>query len=277
MRILIRDLLTFGLSERRACFLTGLNRSTFRFQPEESNDEPIRDLIRQLAARYKRFGYRRIYSMIRKYGKQVNHKRVYRIYREEGLLVRRRSRKKLSFPRTPMLQSQGANERWSIDFMADRLRSGRTFKLLTVADDFTKECLAIVVDLSISGERVSRELDRIALERGYPKSIGCDNGPEFRSMRMFEWSEDNHVVLEFIQPGKPNQNAYIESFNGKLRDECLNEHLWSHLDEAREIIEQWRQFYNEVRPHSALEYQTPREFMALKTEPNADFANLQLV
>jgi len=159
----------------------------------------------------------------------------------------------------------------------DRVTSGRTLKLLTVVDDLSKECLAIVPDFSVSGERVTRELDRIAVERGYPKSIGCDNGPEFRSMKMFEWAEDNQVTLDFIQPGKPNQNAYIESFNSKLRDECLNEHLWKNLEEVKETIDQWRTFYNEVRPHSSLKYLSPWEFVALKTTQKEEFANLKMV
>jgi putative transposase len=241
------------ISERNSCRMAGLWRSTYRYVGKDDNDVALRLQIREHAARWKRFGYRQIYGLLRLSGVMVNHKKVYRIYTEEGLKVRRRLRRKLSFIRTPAPIPTGPNERWSLDMMYDRLTDGRCFRLLNVIDDFSREGLAIEVDTSISGHRVVHVLERIALVRGsLPASIVLDNGPEFRSQAVFEWSQKNHVHLDYIQPGKPTQNCFIESFNGRVRDECLNENLFFNLSHAREIISQWLEEYNEVRPHSSL-------------------------
>jgi putative transposase len=241
------------ISERNSCRMAALWRSTYRYVGKDDNDAALRLQIREHAARWKRFGYRQIHGLLRLSGVMVNHKKVYRIYTEEGLKVRRRLRRKLSFIRTPAPVPIGPNERWSLDFMYDRLTDGRTFRVLNVIDDFSREGLAIEVDTSISGNRVIQVLERIGLIRGVlPGSIVLDNGPEFRSQTVFEWSQKNHVHLDYIQPGKPTQNCFIESFNGRFRDECLNENLFFNLNHAREIISKWLEEYNEVRPHSSL-------------------------
>ena len=241
------------ISERNSCRMAGLWRSTYRYVGKEDNDAALRLQIREHAARWKRFGYRQIHGLLRLSGVMVNHKKVYRIYTEEGLKVRRRLRRKLSFIRMPARVPTSPNERWSLDLMYDRLTDGRVFRLLNVIDDFSREGLAIEVDTSISGHRVIQVLERTGLIRGaLPGSIVLDNGPEFRSQAVFEWSQKNHVHLDYIQPGKPTQNCFIESFNGRVRDECLNENLFFNLSHAREIISKWLDDYNEVRPHSSL-------------------------
>ena len=196
---------------------------------------------------------------LRAEGLVLNHKRTYPIYREEGLQVRTKRRKKLTRPRVPMAVPTEVNERWSMDFVSDQLANGRRFRVLNVADDYSRECVQQVVDFSISGQRLARELDRLAAHRPLPKAIVCDNGPEFTSKAMFFWAKERHIKLGFIQPGKPTQNAFVESFNGRLRDECLNEHWFHSLEHARAILRQWRQDYNEQRPHSMLGYKTPAE------------------
>ena len=226
------------------------------------NDTPeLRQRLCTLAAERRRFGYRRLWVLLRREGFDVNHKRVYRLYREEGLAVRRRKRKRMAgVARVPMPAPQRRNERWSMDFVSDALGNGRRIRVLTVIDDFTRECLATEVDTSLPGLRVARVLDRLALERGLPESITVDNGPEFAGKTLDAWAYAHGVHLHFIDPGKPVQNAYIESFNGRLRDECLNEHWFMSLPAARTIVETWRDDYNAVRPHSALGNRTPEEF-----------------
>ena len=226
------------------------------------NDTPeLRQRLCTLAAERRRFGYRRLWVLLRREGFGVNHKRVYRLYREEGLAVWRRERKRMaSVARVSMPAPERPNQRWSMDFVADALANGRRIRVLTVMDDFTRECLATEVDTSLPGLRVARVLDRLAAERGVPEHITVDNGPEFAGRVLDAWAYAHQVQLHFIEPGKPVQNAYIESFNGRLRDECLNEHWFTSLPAARSIVEAWRGDYNTVRPHSALRYRTPEEF-----------------
>ena len=221
----------------------------------------MRKRILELAQQRKRFGQYRIYLLLRREGFTTNHKRVSRIYREEQLQVRRKRRKKMiSGLRAPLIIPVGPNERWSMDFVLDRTFMGRRVRVLTVVDDYTRECLATEVDNSIGGLRVANVLDRLIALRGKPRSITVDNGPEFAGRALDNWAYVNKVQLNFIRPGKPIENAYIESFNGRLRDECLSGHEFMSLGQAREIIETWRQDYNENRPHSSLGNMTPNEF-----------------
>ena len=232
-----------------------------RYQRLGNDTLGLRQRLCTLAAERRRFGYRRLWVLLRREGFEVNHKRVYRLYREEGLAVRRRKRKRMAgVARVPMPAPQHRNERWSMDFVSDALGNGRRIRVLTVIDDFTRECLATEVDTSLPGLRVARVLDRLALERGLPESITVDNGPEFAGKTLDAWAYAHGVHLHFIDPGKPVQNAFIESFNGRLRDECLNEHWFMSLPAARSIVEAWREDYNAVRPHSALGNRTPEEF-----------------
>jgi putative transposase len=250
-------------SERRACQLLGLSRSSCRYQPRRREEKALRERLRELAAERRRFGYRRLAVLLLREGWTVNWKRVYRVYRQEHLQVGRRPRKRgVSRQRLPLALPGGPNERWSMDFMMDSLATGRRFRTLNVVDDYTRECLRIEVDTSLGGERVARVLEQLRWQRGGPQVIVVDHGPEFTSQALDRWAYQRGVRLHFIDPGKPEQNAYVESFNGKFRDECLNEHWFADLKEAREKIEDWRQDYNQRRPHSALGYQTPEEFAA---------------
>jgi putative transposase len=252
----------FGVSQRRACHALGAARSSVRYQSARG-DDPIREPLRALAARRPRFGYRRLHVLLRREGWGVNHKRVYRIYREERLAVRRKQRKKLAAGcRIVLAPPTQPHVRWSMDFMGDTLANGRTFRTLNIVDDGSRECPTIVVDYGLSGARITRELDRLAATRPLPKVIVVDNGPEFTSTVLDAWAYERGVQLHFIRPGKPVDNAFIESFNGKFRDECLNEHWFLDLDDARTKIEAWRIDYNEVRPHSALGNRTPTEYAA---------------
>jgi putative transposase len=251
----------FGFSQRHACQLTGTARSTVRYRGQRRDDAALRDRLRALAAQRPRFGYRRLYVLLRREGIRVNHKRIARLYREEGLAVRRRTRKSATRvlrgrPPAP----QRANAQWALDFLEDALASGRTIRLLSVIDVFTREALALEVDTSLPGSRVVRVLERLAGERATPVQIVLDNGPELISRVLAAWAHEHDVTLHFIDPGKPIQNAHCESFHGRVRDECLNEHWFLSLGDARQIVEDWRQDYNQDRPHSALGYQSPAEF-----------------
>ena len=246
-----------GLSERRACGLIGLNRSTWRYGSRRNENVELRDRIREIAATRRRFGYRRIHDLLRREGLVVNHKRVHRLYRLDGLAVRIRRHKRVAVgERRPMAVPTGANERWSMDFVQDTLADARTFRTLNVVDDFTRECLAIEVDTSLPGARVARVLDRIAAVRGLPKAIVMDNGPEFAGKVLDAWAYERGVRLDFIRPGKPVENAFVESFNGRFR----NEHWFTGLADARFTIECWRRDYNHVRPHGSLGRIPPVEF-----------------
>jgi putative transposase len=250
-------------SERRACQLAGIGRSSCRYQARRRDDPALRERLRELAGERRRFGYRRLTVMLRREGRRVNPKRVYRIYCQEGLAVRCRQRKRLkAAARTPLWLPTRANQVWTMDFTHDHLASGRKFRTLNLMDGFTREALAIEVDTSLPGLRVVRVLEEVAHERGYPEAIQVDNGPEFLSRVVDQWAFEHGVELNFIEPGKPTQNAHIESFNGKFRDEGLNENWFLSLQEARMKIEAWRKDYNQVRPHSALGYLTPEEFAA---------------
>jgi putative transposase len=261
----------YEISERHACRLVGLGRSTCRYRIRKAErDVALRVRLKELAAKRMRFGYRRLTAMLVREGVTANHKRVYRLYREEGLAMRMRSRRRIRW-RGPVTNPAASrpNERWSMDFVSDCVSTGKVIRMLTVVDDYTRECPAIEVDTSLGGLRVRRVLDRIASERGLPEAIVLDNGPEFRGRALAAWSEERGVRLEFIQPGKPAQNAYAESFNGRLRDECLNANWFTSLSDARRKIESWRQDYNQQRPHSSLNYQPPVEFARTVVEMRA--------
>ena len=261
----------YEMSERHACRLLGLGRSTYRYQARRNErDAALRARLKELAAKRMRFGYRRLTAMLVREGVTANHKRVYRLYREEGLAMRIRQRRRIRW--TGAVSSPVAtrvNQRWSIDFVSDCVSTGRVIRMLTVVDGCTRECPAIEVDTSLGGWRVRRVLDRIASERGVPEAIVLDNGPEFRGRALAAWSEERGVRLEFIQPGKPAQNAFAESFNGRLRDECLNANWFTSLSDARRKIEDWRQDYNQQRPHSSLNYLPPAEFARQQLEMRA--------
>lgn len=263
-----RKLVTFfrehhQISERRACKIVGLCRSSCRYQATPNNDAEIRSRLRQLAEQRRKFGAPRLHTLLRRDGYLINHKRTERLYREEGLSLRRKKRRKRgSHLRVVLAGPERINQRWSMDFVADSLFNGRRLRVLTVVDDFSKECPVLEVDHSLTGKRVSRVLERVALTRGLPEVITVDNGPEFISKALDAWAYANGVKLNFIQPGKPTQNCYIESFNGKFRDECLNEHVFVNLQDAQQKIEAWRLDYNTNRPHRSLKQLTPEEFAA---------------
>jgi putative transposase len=251
------------VSERRACHALGVDRSTIRYRSRRPDDAAVRLRIRVLACERRRFGYRRLHFLLKKEGVVMNQKRFRRLYRAEGLQVRKRNgRKRALGMRAPIALPSRPNERWSLDFVSDSFTDGRRFRILAVVDDCTRECLALVADTSLSGGRVARELDAIIARRCQPVTCVSDNGTELTSMAILAWSRSSGVDWHYIQPGKPQQNAYIESFNARLRDECLNETLFSTLTEARSVLARWRRDYNEVRPHSALANRTPEEFHA---------------
>jgi putative transposase len=260
---------SFGVT--RACGLVGISRSLYRYRSRRADSAPLRARIEEIAAIKRRYGYRRVYLRLRREGWPDNRKRVYRLYREAGLAVRRRKRKRIgAFERRPLPKPTTANVSWSMDFVADGLIDGRRLRCLSLVDDCTRECLVIEVDTSITGLRVQAVLDRLADSRGLPASITVDNGPEFDGTVLDQWAYRSGVRLSFIRPGKPNENAYIESFNGKFRDECLNEHWFISLAHARSVIEAWRIEYNTERPHSSLGNRTPEEFAADQLRSQAE-------
>ena len=250
-----------GLSERKACRFFGVSRSTVQYRSVRGEDRELRARLKELAEERRRWGYRMLHVLLEREGHELNHKRLYRLYREEGLQIRRRRRRKRAVrPRRIMETPSAANERWSMDFVHDQLASGRRLRCFTVVDDFTRESVVIDVAHSIPAERVAEVLDQVGRQRGLPRSIVCDNGPEFTSRTLDQWAYERGIELSFIRPGKPVENAFIESFNGRLREECLNEHWFLSLREAKREIEAWRIDYNEVRPHSSLGKLTPAEF-----------------
>ena len=263
-----------AISERRACGLVGLARTTLRRRVvEPPQNEVLKVRIVDLAHARRRFGYRRIHDLLRREGVSANHKRVYRLYREAALSVRKRRRRKhVMIDRQVLCASGRPNEVWSIDFVMDALSNGRRIKCLTIVDDFTRECLDIAVDFGISGEYVTHVLEQIGQFRGLPGAIRTDQGPEFTSRAMDRWAYGRGVNLKLIAAGKPTQNAYIESFNGKFRDECLNDHHFTNLAHARALIAGWRRDYNENRPHSAIGRMPPAEFAALYRSNSSDTA-----
>lgn len=248
-------------SQRGACPLVGLAPKTYRYQSKRPDDAELRTRLKALANARRRFGYRRLHLLVKREGVAINHKRLLRIYREERLTVRKRGgRKRALGTRAPMAVPQGANQRWSVDFAHDTLVDGRRFRVFAIVDDFTRECLGLVVDTSLSGVRVARELTAIVERRGRPCMVVSDDGTEFTSRAILAWAEERTVEWHYIVPGKPMQNAFAESFIGRLRDECLNEHLFRSLRQARAIIEGWRLDYNHHRPHTSLQGLTPIEF-----------------
>ena len=253
---------TEGVSERRACTLAGQPRTTQRYRVRPRKDGHVRRRIRELSVRWPRYGTPRLTILIRRELGAVNHKRIERIYREEKLQLprKRKGKRRGTSTREPLANPIRPNECWAMDFVSDSFETGGRFRTLTLIDVFTRECLALESDTSISGERVARVLSRVAGERGLPDAIMVDNGTEFTSKAMLNWSQDTEVRLAFIEPGKPTQNGYIESFNGKLRDECLNQHYFAGLHDAREKLRRWRDIYNQQRPHSSIKYMTPQAF-----------------
>lgn len=257
-----------SLSERRACGLVGLQRASWRYRSRRAPETELRVRLRELAAERVRFGYRRLHALLRREHNPdgtpcwpVNHKRVYRLYREERLGLRRKKRKSFrAEARTPLALPSQANEVWTMDFVRDQLASGRKFRTLNLMDGCTREAPRIEVDTSLPGTRVVRVLEETARKRGYPRAIQVDNGPEFIGRAVDQWAWMHGVALHFIDPGKPVQNGFIESFNGKFRDECLSQNWFASLAEARQQIEAWRVDYNTARPHSSLGYRTPEEF-----------------
>lgn len=247
------------LSERRACRLASACRSMVRYtRPMSTEEEQLRKRLVELAGDRPRFGYRRLHVLLRRDGHVINRKRVYRLYRDLGLAVRRKKRNRVAQAnRRPRIVPEQADEQWSMDFMSDTLAGGRRFRTLNVVDDATRECLAIEVDTSLPGSRVGRVLDRIATWRKHPARVVVDNGPEFTSQALDEWAYKRGVELVFIRPGKPIENCIVESFNGRFRDECLNLHWFTNLADARRKIEYWRHDYNHVRPHSTLNDRPP--------------------
>jgi putative transposase len=267
-----------GVSERRACTYTALRRSTNRYKHKRDPQTKLVTRMRELASERPRFGYRRIHALLRreKDWETVNRKRVQRLYREQGLAVRRRTRKKLRQPRpAPLMLPSRANERWAMDFVHDYLTDGRKLRTLNIVDTCTRECLAIEVDLSLTGDRVTRVLDSVLLQYGLPRAITVDNGPEFISNALDRWAHQHGVELHFIQPGKPTQNAYVESFNSRFRDEFLSQGRWPTVARARFEVAKYRADYNDVRPHSSLNYMSPAAYGALaRTTLNAPAGGL---
>lgn len=254
---------TYGVSERRAGRALGIGNSSLRYRSRRPAAEELRRRLRELAAERPRYGYQRLWALLRREGWGVNHKRVHRLYVEEGLKLRKRRRRaRAQVERVPLLAPTAADERYSMDFMRDTLADGRVFRTLNIVDDYTRECLAIEVDTSLPGARVVRVLERLAAAGRRPLHIVVDNGPEFVSKAVDQWAARSGVNLRFIDPGKPMQNGYIESFNGKFRDECLSQHWFISLEEARSVSEEWRIDYNERRPHRSLQHLTPAEFAA---------------
>lgn len=250
-----------GVSQRRACQALTVDRSSVRYQSIRPDDGAVRAAMKNVAAERRRFGYRRIHLMLQRQGFVLNQKKLRRMYREEKLQVRRRGgRKRALGTRQPMALPGSANERWSLDFVSDAFTDGRRFRILAIVDDFTRECLRLVADTSLSGVRVARELNVVIGRRGKPTTIVSDNGTELTSIAILKWQQETGIGWHYIAPGKPTQNAFIESFNGRLRDECLNERLFSTLADARTAISRWKEDYNHHRPHSALGNLTPAEY-----------------
>lgn len=249
------------VSQRRACTVLAADRSSVRYKSIRPDDADFREAIRRVAKERRRFGYRRIGVMLEREGITMNHKKLRRLYCEEKLQVRKRGgRKRALGTRRPMVLPSRINERWSLDFVSDAFTDGRRFRILAVIDDYSRECLALVADTSLSGERVARELSILISKRDKPNMIVSDNGTEFTSMAILKWCQETQIGWHYIAPGKPMQNGFVESFNGSFRDECLNEILFSTLTDARHQIKLWKEDYNEVRPHSSLGNLTPREY-----------------
>jgi len=255
---------THGLSERRACCLMNISRSVYRYQRKQVDDGEIVEQLRQLAERKPRWGFGKMFQRLRNQGYRWNHKRVRRIYREQWLNLRVKPKKRLpSRQPTPLAQPESANESWSVDFMSDSLQSGRTFRTFNIIDNFNREALAIEIDISLLSGRAVRVLNTVAAWRGYPRRLRSDNGPELISQKLATWSEKRSVLLDFIEPGKPAQNAYIERYNRTYREDVLDLYLFSNLAEVRQLTEQWLEEYNAVRPHDSLNGLPPNQYAAV--------------
>jgi putative transposase len=264
---------TYEMSQRRACRVIGTDRANVRYQATRPDDAVLRERLRSLAQERRRFGYRRLHVLLRRQGEVVNKKRVQRIYREERLTVRHRGgRKRAVGTRRPIETPLKVNQRWSLDFVSDQMTDGRRFRILTVIDNCTRECLALIADTSLSGGRVARELDLIIAQRGRPDTIVSDNGTEYTSNAILSWADETGVGWHYIAPGKPQQNGMNESFNGRLRDELLNETLFRSLPHARAVLEVWRRDYNELRPHSKLGWMTPKDYASALSAETGDRA-----
>lgn len=257
----------FGRSQRRICSLIGIQRSTYHYPGKPRDDERLRQRLRELAQKRRRWGCPQLHRVLRREGVVINHKRTERIYREENLSIRCKKRKKTTSElRIQVPDAQRPNQLWAMDFMSDALFNGRKIRLLTLIDEYTRESLTIEVDTSINGVRVTNVLNRVAMFRGLPDMIKVDNGPEFISKTLDAWAYQRQVHLQFSRPGKPVDNRFIESFNGRLRDECLNDNWFMSMSHAREAIETWRLDYNDTRPHSSLDDLTPKEFFEKEQE-----------
>ena len=255
-----------GLGERSACRLLEVDRSTYRYEPRPDRNAKLREALLLLAREQPRYGYRRLWALLVRQGWEVDGKRVHRLYKAEGLMVRRLKRKRLSgtVPANPLLV--WPNQEWAMDFVSDALATGRALRTFTLIDSYTKESLVIEVNTGISSRQVTRVLERVIEQRGLPGAIRCDNGPEFTSLYFVEWCKERGLTVLHIQPGKPVQNGHVESFNGRFRDECLNANWFVNLADARRKIEAWRKEYNGERPHSSLAYRTPEEFAKICSE-----------
>ncbi len=268
----------YEVSQRRACRTIGTDRTSVRYCSVRPDDAALRSRLRELAAQRRRFGYRRLHILLRREGTRVNHKKLRRLYREERLQVRKRGgRKRALGTRAPMTIPQGPNQRWSLDFLSDQLSDSRRFRILAVVDDFTRECLTLVADTSLSGTRTARELDAVISRRGKPRSIVSDNGTELTSVAILTWCQETGVEWHYIAPGKPTQNAFIESFNGRLRDELLNETLFASLAHARVALADWKDDYNDFRPHSAIGNMPPSIYAKLSDPEMQRDGSLELV
>ncbi len=242
-----------------------MSRSAYAYQPDTEKDNPVIEALQQLAEKYPRYGFSKLFGLIRRQGHKWNHKRVYRVYCNLKLNLRRKGKKRLpSRNPEPLAVPAQVNGCWSIDFMSDSLWCGRSFRTFNVLDDFNREALAIEVDLNLPADRVIRTLERVIAWRGYPAKLRMDNGPEFISVKLATWAEENNVTLEFIKPGKPTQNSFIERFNRTYRDEVLDFYVFRRLSEVREITDNWIIEYNEVRPHDSLGKMTPMEYLAAR-------------
>jgi len=251
----------YGMSVRSACRTVQLSRTVYNYQPDTNRDEPVIEKLLELAERYPRYGFGKMFSVLRRQGYKWNHKRVYRIYCGLKLNMRRKGKKRLPQRNpAPLSVPDSINQCWSVDFMSDSLWSGRVFRTFNIVDDFNREALAIEVDLNLPAQRILRVLDRVAAWRGYPAKLRMDNGPELTSIRMAEWAEEHKVALEFIKPGKPTQNSFVERFNRTYREEVLSLYIFEKLSEVRDITNKWLTEYNSERPHESLGNLTPEEY-----------------
>ena len=250
----------YEFSERKSCEIIAISRTGYRYTPRPEKDDVLRKRLLVLSSRHPSYGYLFLHTLLKTEGLVCNKKRTYRIYNELNLQVRTKSRKKLTRPRMPMIVPIGTNIRWSMDFVSDQLANGRRFRVLNVIDDYSREVIGQLTQFSINGNQVARFLNQLIELRSKPDQVICDNGTEFTSKAMYFWQQQSGVKLGFIQPGKPTQNAFVESLNGKFRNECLNQHWFKSIEQAEMIINKWRQHYNHQRPHSSLKYLTPMAF-----------------